>query len=116
MLSEQEVEDLFPRARDQGALVRGLRKAGVVIGLRHEERRIYPAFQFRGARPHPIVAAVNLLLGADRDPWSATWWIRDHPRLGNRPLDLLQRADERDRLLIAAELHVEPAPEEPARR
>ncbi len=103
MLSEQQVRDLFTGERDHPAIVRGLRKAGVILGLRHDGHNVYPNFQFLHARPHPIAAAVNLSLRADLDPWrAAIWWSSTNKVLGCRPLHLLARPDEHDRLLTAA--------------
>jgi hypothetical protein len=104
-LTELEVQALFQRQRDLPAVVRGLRKAGVIASVRHNGQHIYRAFQFEGARPHPIVAAVNLLLGADIDSWAAlTWWVQHNNELGCRPLDLLPHRNEADGLLTAAGL------------
>ncbi|RSS74803.1 hypothetical protein [Streptomyces sp. WAC06614] len=55
-----------------------------------------PVFQFApDGRPRAVVREVNLLLGADRDPWGAAdWWLSPHPGLGDVPAALLGGPDE----------------------
>ncbi|MCB5181306.1 hypothetical protein [Streptomyces antimicrobicus] len=55
-----------------------------------------PVFQFApDGRVRPVVREVNLLLGADRDPWGAAdWWLSPHPGLGDVPAALLGGPDE----------------------
>lgn len=102
-LTEAQVADLLPGTRDHPAIIRGLRKAGVLIALRHQGRRYYPAFQFAGPRVHPVAAHINLLLSADRQPWAtAAWWATVDPILGTRPVDLLDKPQQLDRLLTRA--------------
>ena len=103
MLTESQVQDLFDGQRDHPAIVRGLRKAGVIIGLPYGDDRLFPAFQFTSSRLDPIVAATNLAIAAERDHWrAAMWWTTPNPALGCPPLDLLYRPGEHDRLLNAA--------------
>ncbi|MGN6752158.1 MAG: hypothetical protein ACTHJJ_06345 [Intrasporangium sp.] len=40
---------LLDGERDPDAMLRGLRKSGVLIALSHNDRKIYPALQMRGA-------------------------------------------------------------------
>lgn len=102
-LTEAQVADLLPGSRDHPAIIRGLRKAGVLIALRHQGHRYYPAFQFAGPRVHPVAAHINLLLRADRQPWAtAAWWATIDPVLGTRPVDLLDNPRQLDRLLTRA--------------
>ncbi|MFF4852523.1 hypothetical protein [Streptomyces sp. NPDC001194] len=58
-----------------------------------------PAFQFAaGGRARPTVREVNLLLGADEDPWGAAdWWLSPNAWLAGSPapVALLDTADER---------------------
>lgn len=83
-----------------------LRRAGKLLGIPHQRRYLYPAFQFDlGARRlRPAVARVNQELGAVDDPWGvASWWVSSHARLrGRTPKDLLGTADERDLVELAA--------------
>lgn len=103
MLTERQVQDLFNGQRDHPAIVRGLRKAGVIIGLPYGDERLFPSFQFSSSRLDPIVAATNLAIAAERDHWrAAMWWTTPNPALGCPPLDLLYRPGEHDRLLNAA--------------
>ncbi|MBW5484889.1 hypothetical protein GPJ59_24135, partial [Streptomyces bambusae] len=62
-----------------------------------------PVFQFApDGGPRAVVREVNLLLGADRDPWGAAdWWLSTDPGLGRVPAGLLGGPDE-GRLLPAA--------------
>jgi hypothetical protein len=61
-----------------------------------------PAFQFRAdGQPHPVVAAINLLLDAGEDPWGvADWWLGPNAWIGAVPADVLGRLD--DQILIEA--------------
>lgn len=99
-LSEEQMRALFDGERDHAAIVRGLRKAGALIGITHQGQRIYPAHQVRGGWLDPIVMAVNVSLRANRDPWAAAmWWTTRHEVLRAVPVDLLHDPDDRDRLL-----------------
>lgn len=99
-LTEQQMRDLFDGQRDHPAIVRGLRKAGALIGITHEGNRIFPAFQVRGGWLDPVVTAVNVTLRVNRNPWAgAIWWSTQHEVLGAVPVDLLHDPDDRDRLL-----------------
>ncbi|WP_406179544.1 hypothetical protein [Streptomyces sp. NBC_01006] len=57
-----------------------------------------PAFQFTaGGRVRPAVREVNLLLGADEDPWGAAdWWLSPNAWLAGypAPVALLDTPDE----------------------
>lgn len=83
-----------------------LRRAGRLVGIPHQRRYLYPAFQFdlavRGLRP--VVSRVNQELGAAEDPWGvASWWVSSHSRLGGRsPKDLLGTPEERHLIELAA--------------
>lgn len=99
-LTEEQVMELFDGERDHAAIVRGLRKGGVLIGLKHEKQRVFPALQFEDGGLHAIATAVNVTLRANRDPWKAAiWWTTHHHVLGAAPMTLLHDAANRDRLL-----------------
>lgn len=99
-LSEEQVMELFDGERDHAAILRGLRKGGVLIGLKHGEQRMYLAFQFEDGGLHPIATAVNVTLRANRSPWKAAiWWTTRHAVLGAAPVALLADPANRDRLL-----------------
>lgn len=116
-LSDAQVEDMFPGVRDRAAIVRGLRKSGVLLALRHKGSRLYPAFQFNLGRPDPVVAHVNLLLEADRNPWAAaTWWANHDSLLGVTPVSLLGHPDGHDRLLARATARATQRPTDPGTR
>lgn len=84
-----------------------LRRRGAVIGLPVSSSRkiVYPAFQFDPLerRLRPVVASVNIALGARDDPWGvASWWSSATPRLdGAAPLTLLGTAREDSLLRLA---------------
>ncbi|MGK4585512.1 hypothetical protein [Kitasatospora sp. HPMI-4] len=50
-----------------------------------------PGFQFGAAgRPRTAVLEVNLILGAEQDPWAvADWWLSANAWLGGSPAELL---------------------------
>ena len=82
-----------------------LRLAGRLVGIRQQNRFLYPAFQFDldHHRVHEVAERINCLLGALGDPWGvAAWWISANPRLGGRaPKDLLGTTQEPDLLALA---------------
>lgn len=84
-----------------------LRLSGRLVGLKQGNRYLYPAFQldFDERRVPPVVAHVNQLLDAVRDPWGvASWWITNSSRLGDRaPRDLIGTTEESDLLVLAGE-------------
>ncbi len=89
-----------------------LRRRAALIGLRHRNQFLYPAFQFdrdRG-RVDPVVAEINQLLAADDDPWGvASWWLSTNDRLGGQaPKDALQDPEARSRLVTIAQSLTEP--------
>jgi hypothetical protein len=57
---------------------------------------VLPAFQFsQDGGPVPVVAEVNLLLGAAGDPWGvADWWLGQNVWLNGAPADLLGRVPD----------------------
>jgi len=94
--------------------IRSLRTSSQLLALpRGAARFLYPAFQFDGARRElrPVVAKVNQLLGAARDPWGvASWWVSPNgwlPR-SSRPVDLLGKGRD-DAILGAAQAAAETA-------
>ncbi|MDP2183803.1 MAG: hypothetical protein Q8K99_14730 [Actinomycetota bacterium] len=68
------------------------RRRGEILGLPVANHYMFPAFQIDADRRRvlPVVAEVNRLLGAAKDPWGvASWWFSDNARLGGaRPADL----------------------------
>jgi hypothetical protein len=62
---------------------------------------VLPAFQFDDRnRPHPVVTAINILLGSDLDPWGVgDWWLGAHSVLGGPPAALITA--QSDDLLVA---------------
>jgi hypothetical protein len=63
---------------------------------RADRRVVLPAFQFgQDGSPVPVVAEVNLLLGAAGDPWGvADWWLGQNLWLNGAPADLLGRVPD----------------------
>lgn len=89
-----------------------LRRRAEIIGLRHRNQYLFPAFQFdrdRG-RVDPVVLEINQLLRAGDDPWGvASWWLSPNDRLGGRaPKDALQDPDAEKRLVTVARSLIEP--------
>lgn len=82
-----------------------LRLAGRLVGVRQQNRFLYPAFQFdlEHNQVHQVAADVNRVLDALHDPWGvASWWITANPRIeGRAPKDLLGTTQERDVLALA---------------
>ena len=86
-----------------------LRKEGKLVGLRRNNRYLYPAFQFDRGRQciYPAAEEINARLDAANDPWGvASWWLRPRDVLGGRaPRDLLGTERESElRTLVDAEL------------
>jgi hypothetical protein len=64
----------------------------------------FPAFQFdEDGNPISLVVHINQILNAEDDPWGVVdWWIGPNAWLDQKPISLLNSADE-VRLLAAAE-------------
>lgn len=83
-----------------------LRRHGALISIPVGDSCAYPAFQFESTEAHvrPVVAEVNVALGAGDDPWgAASWWVSPHARLANAtPQSLIGTDRESDLLVLAA--------------
>lgn len=77
-------------------------REGKIFALKHQNVNRYPAFQFKDARPRPVIAAILERLPHDYSPWErAFWFASSNGWLDNRaPQDCL---GEEDALLSAAE-------------
>lgn len=59
----------------------------------------FPKFQFgEGGTLSPVVQEVNMILGANLDPWAALhWWVSSNPWLPGNPAPMsLVRTDAQD--------------------
>jgi len=106
LTSSAVAEALGIRGRNPREAASRLRRSGRLLGVLDRSTRsyVFPAFQVdpvRG-RVHPVVEVVNQALGAAEDPWGVgSWWVSEHPRLGDRaPRDLVGAADEGDLLVL----------------
>ena len=69
-----------------GCDVAELARAGLIV-LRDDSETRVPRFQLDADKRlvRPVVAAVNPLLLAERDPWGAlAWWVSENPRWRHR--------------------------------
>jgi len=102
MLDAGQVADyLGSTGHNRRQAASGLRQTGKLVGLEHNGRVRYPAFQIDAARGRvrPVVAELNQRLGARDDPWGvASWWLNPHARLrrGQSPADLAVSDRDRD--------------------
>ena len=74
---------------------------GKIFALKHQNINRYPAFQFKNARPRPVIAAILQRLPHDCSSWErAFWFASSNGWLDNRvPQDCL---DDEKALLMAA--------------
>ncbi|MDT0309020.1 hypothetical protein RM780_18940 [Streptomyces sp. DSM 44917] len=83
--------------------------AGLIRLSDPERGARYPDFQFPvgAGSPHRVVAEVNRLLLADRDPWGAAdWWLGGNRWLAGTPAELIGSIPD-ERLTAAARALVE---------
>ena len=82
------------------------RRKGEVLGLPVGNRFLIPAFQVDLERRmvRPGVREVNMVLGADGDPWGvASWWVSGNGRLaGKSPADVVRDASRAPDVVRAA--------------
>ena len=81
-------------------------RAGDIFSVRHRGVEYFPAFQFQGNRPNPVIRTVLTALPADFTPWQrAFWFVSTNGWLGDAaPVDML---DDPDALIAAAQREVE---------
>lgn len=83
-----------------------LRRSGRLLGVKVQNRYLYPAFQFDFGKQElrEVAGDVNRLLEALEDPWGvASWWVTSNARLeGAAPRELLGTDRERDLLELAS--------------
>ena len=77
-------------------------REGKIFALKHQNINRYPAFQFKDARPRPVIASILQSLPHDYSSWErAFWFASSNGWLDNRvPQDCL--ADEKALLIAAA--------------
>ena len=101
MLESSAVAEALGRTGTNGREAASkLRLASRLVGIRQQNKYLYPAFQFDfvDQRVNDNVQMVNRLLDAVDDPWGvSSWWIASNPRLeGKAPKDLLGTDREDD--------------------
>lgn len=84
-----------------------LRERGDIVGYEIGGRYLYPTFQFDAAtaKVRSVVAEVNQLLDAKRDPWGVgSWWISPSGWLedGLSPADLAVEGGQDDKIRAIA--------------
>lgn len=98
-----------------GALTRReLTAAGVpmdtpLLAVNHQDRELYPRFQFNDeGQPLPVMAEILTILCDVRSPWEIALWLTAANGWlgGRRPVDLLRTAP--DRVIDAASHEAEP--------
>lgn len=90
---------------------RQVRRRPGVIALRHGNRYVYPAFQFDPVRREvrPVVAEINQMFGADKEPWvAASFWFAPEPYLNGRPADIVSDPERAADVRLAAERELAP--------
>ncbi len=77
-------------------------REGKIFAIKHQNINRYPAFQFKDARPRPVVAEILKSLPQDYSSWErAFWFASSNGWLDNRaPQDCI---DDEKALLMAAE-------------
>ena len=82
-------------------------REGKIFALKHQNINRYPAFQFKDARPRPVIAAILQSLPHDYSSWErAFWFASSNGWLDNRvPQDCLD--DEKALLMAAAKTQKE---------
>lgn len=101
MLESSAVAEALGRTGTNGREAASkLRLASRLVGIRQQNKYLYPAFQFDfvDQRVNDNVQIVNRLLDAVDDPWGvSSWWVASNPRLeGKAPKDLLGTDREDD--------------------
>ncbi len=101
MLESSAVAEALGRTGTNGREAASkLRLASRLVGIRQQNKYLYPAFQFDfvDQRVNDNVQMVNRLLDAVDDPWGvSSWWVASNPRLeGKAPKDLLGTDREDD--------------------
>lgn len=80
-----------------------------IFSVDYFHRELFPAFQFHGGTPKPIVGQVLKVFAKRLSPWqTAMWFVSENGWLeGKRPIDLLE--SNKDEVIKAAGLEAEPA-------
>ena len=93
MFSEEEAETALEAGTS--AAFEERRRRSQLIGLPSQDGYRYPKFQFdlQHNDIYEVVAEVNEILGAKRDPWGvASWWLHPNERVGDCPVNLITDA------------------------
>ena len=93
MFSEEEAETALEAGTS--AAFEERRHRSQLIGLPSQDGYRYPKFQFdlQHNDIYEVVAEVNEILGAGRDPWgAASWWLHPNEFVGDCPANLLTDA------------------------
>ncbi|HEV3321201.1 MAG TPA: helix-turn-helix transcriptional regulator [Solirubrobacteraceae bacterium] len=102
-LTAEQVSDLAgSKAGNRSALASRWHGEGRIVGVPWHGRTLYPAFQFRDGRPHPVVErAAAILRDRGLSGWAlALWFLTPSGWLWDRrPVDIL---DEDSELILAA--------------
>jgi hypothetical protein len=101
--AEEVADQAGSRARNRSALASRWHSEGRILAVAWHGRTLYPVFQFRDGRPHPVVERVAAILSErGLGGWAlALWFTTPSGWLWDRrPVDLLD--EEPERLLAAA--------------
>ena len=93
MFSEEEAETVLEAGTSTASEER--RRRSQLIGLPSQDGHRYPKFQFdlQHNDIYEVVAEINEILGAGRDPWgAASWWLHPNEFVGDCPANLIADA------------------------
>jgi hypothetical protein len=88
---------------DNRSVATNLARAYGLIGFRRGNAKVYPAFEFRGAEPHPRWADVSrpLVQAGWEDPDILLWLVSPHAGLdGREPASLIDGAEIDDLIRV----------------